>query len=192
MGLINGNFVSLDTVVVPRYRWVNLINGYVSSKVPTIVVDNVNGEHRNLYGVAVKYIAPQRSDGLKNSIYVQLMNMDHSNPNSPYVKYVAYSNQMMEATSNSSKKHGQIIIDGTYGLYKGYWFVGNGNPIADHSTQNIHPLPFTIGCMPSGDDNINAVRLICQLAEDENGFTIGGFDEGTTYEIWGLVKEVDN
>lgn len=192
MGLINGNFVSLDTVVIPRYRWVCISGGKVKSNVPAIVVDNVNGVHRNLYGVAVKYTAPQRTDGLKNSIYVQLLNMDHTNPDSPYVKYVAYSNQMMEATSNLSKKHGQIIIDGTYGLYKGYWFVGDGEPIADHSTQNIHPLPFSIGCMPSSDFEVNAVRLVCRLAEDKNGLTIGGFNEGTTYEIWGLVKEVDN
>ncbi len=192
MGLINGNYVALDALVVPKYRWVKVAEGTVSERVSNIIVDNVNGAHRNFYGVAFKYTAPKRVDKQKCNIFVQLLNMDRSAKNYPYVKYVTFSNQMMDASSYSYINHGQLIADGSNGMFQGFWYVGNGKPIGDHALQNMHPLHYNFSGAASDELESNAIRITCRTSVDADGNTVGGFEEDTTYEIWGLVKEVSD
>ncbi len=192
MGLINGNTVAVENIVIPQYRWVKVSSGTVTERVKTILVSEVNGTSRNFYGVAFKYTAPKRSDSLSKNIFVQLVKLRQSSGGTPSVEYTVFSNQIMGATLKSNTTYGQCIADGSYGMYRGYWFVGGGTPIADHAQQNIHPLHHYFGCESTDELNANGIRIKCSTSTDDDGNVVGGLEEGTTYEIWGLVKEVQS
>ena len=185
MGIFNGQQVVSGFMVVPQYKWVKLCSGVTTENMPSIYADEYNGKKVSLYGAAMKYKAPKRTDGKSYGLYLHLgvatYNSHETMMSFTPVVYLLTPN----GTSATTNRYGISIIDGSGGMYRSMWNVADGTPTAYGESSMLRPGSYNYSLIEA-DPNCNAARIYCPRQSDGSGM----IEAGTEYEIWGLIKEV--
>lgn len=185
MGIINGQQVVSGFMVVPQYKWVKLRSGVTTEKMTTINADDYNGKRVSLYGAAMKYKAPKRTDGKSYGLYLNLGIATYNGDGvmqsfTPVVRHM-----IADGTSGESDRYGAAVIDGSNGIYRSEWFVGNGYPPSSTDFGLLRPGSYHYTLLEVIPD-CNCARISSPRQENDEGM----IEPGTEYEIWGLIKEV--
>ena len=185
MGIINGQQVVSGFMVVPQYKWVKLRSGVATKNTATIYADEYNGKKVSLYGAAMKYKAPKRTDGKSYGLYLNLGIATYNdngimNSFTPVVHLLTPN-----GTSATTTRYGVSIIDGSDGMYRSMWNVADGTPAPYGESGALRPGAFDYSLIEA-DPDCNAARIYSPWQPNDEGM----IEPGTEYEIWGLIKEV--
>lgn len=185
MAYINGQQIVSGHLLLSQYRWEKLCSGTLTEPTPSILTDEYNDQKVALYGAAVKYRAPKRSDGKGYGLYLDLGNLEYNAYGTP-IQFTVVARQMIaEGTSAVNDRYGMAVIDGSLGVYQLGWNVGSGAPPAYTNTTNARSGTFQYS-FADVNSACNAVRLYSPRQANDEGM----LEAGTEYEIWGLFKEV--
>lgn len=184
MGFFNGQQVVSGFMVVPQYKWVKLCSGITTETLPSIYINEYNGNKVTLYGAALKYKAPKRTDGKSYALYFNLGVATYNNNGDMASFTPVIYHGIAEGTSHTADRHGIAIIDGSNGMYKTMWHVGSGVPSSYTSVNMMRPGAFNYSLIEVNPE-CNAVRIYSPIQPDGTGMIEGG----TEYEVWGLIRE---
>ncbi len=178
MAYFNGQQIVSGILAANQYKWVLLASGTLAESTMNVFSDKLNGRDVPLYGAAMKYTAPKRAGENSYALYLHLGKATYNEAGvrinfDPVVK-VGVPN----GSSNLNARYGSAVVDGSQGVYRLQWNVGNCPPSEYSDSSSLRPGAHGYSFIDTDPECNSACIYIPQ-----------GIDAGTEYEIWGLIKQ---